>query len=173
MKLYLGCALPPFHKQHYDLFPDLDDFVWVDKYVTHPKILQWDAAELWQVEPDSCEVIYASHLLEHIEHNQIPDVLRLWKSKLKTGGEIVINVPDLRWCAKQLIKYDDGLLLDGYYNTFAGEHGLLSILYGSQSHDGEYHKGGFTKRYLEELGFTVEEQFDAHDMQVLLGRLKK
>ena len=165
--------MPPFHQQHYDMFPDLDTFVWVDKYIIHPQVKQWDATVLAEVPDESCEVIYASHLLEHIEHDYIPTVLALWQKKLKTGGEIVINVPDLYWTAKQLIKYEDGYLLDGYYNTFAGEHGLLSILYGSQTHTGEYHKGGFTKRYLESLGFTVESQFDAHDMQVLIGRMKK
>lgn len=171
-KLYVGCAMPPFHQQHYDLFSDLDSFIWVDKYIDHPQVKKWDALDL-QVDDNSSEIIYASHLLEHIEHDKIPYLLSHWKSKLKNGGQIVINVPDLEWCAKQLIKYEQGYLLDGYYNTFAGEHGLLSILYGSQTHDGEYHKGGFTKSYLESLSFTVEKQFDAHDMGVLIARAVK
>jgi predicted SAM-dependent methyltransferase len=172
MKIYVGCALPPFHQQHYDMFPDLDKFVWVDKYMDHPRIIKWDAEHL-EVADNSVEVIYASHLLEHIEHDRILALLDHWKQKLQAGGEIVVNVPDLCWAAKQIIKYENGYLLDGYYNTFSGEHGVLSILYGSQTHEGEYHKGGFTKRYLEDLGFKVEEDFDAHDMMVLIGRFTK
>lgn len=171
-KLYIGCAEPPFHQQHYDMFPDLNEFIWVDKYVTHPNIKNWDAKDL-QVEDDSVEVIYASHLLEHIEHTQIEEILNHWKRKLKTGGQIVINVPDLEWTARQIINWEKGYLLNGYYSTFTGNNGLLTILYGTQAHDGEYHKSGFTKRSLEELGFEVEKMFDAHDMGVLIAKWQK
>lgn len=178
VKLYLGCAMPPFHEQHYELFPDLDSWTWVDKYIEHPQIKNWDATNLEEVEDESVDHIYASHLLEHIEHTRILAVLSHWHDKLKTGGKLTINVPDMGWVAREVIKYDKGAVLDGYYNVWDGEHGLMSIVYGSQSHDGEYHKSGFTERSLEILlknfaGFTIRHEFDGHDMGVLLAEATK
>lgn len=126
------------------------------------------------------EHIYASHLLEHFAHPDLQKILHVWWKKLKPGGKLTINVPDLAWAAKQLLRYDQGYLLDGYYNTMEGEHGLLSIFYGSQSHEGEYHKSGFTELFLKQLlereGFkniTITKQFDAHDMGVLIAKGNK
>lgn len=180
VKLYLGCANPPFNQQHYDLFPDLDDWVWVDKYIDHPRVKSWDATILEEVEDGSVEQIYASHLLEHIEHARVVDVLKLWYRKLALGGTITLNVPDLEWAAKQIVKYTQGAFLDGYYNQWEGEHGLMSIIYGSQSHEGEYHKSGFSSGYLWTLllqaGFkniTTNSTFDAHDMGVVMAKGEK
>lgn len=176
MKLYLGCAEPPFHQQHYTLFPDLDSWTWVDLYVDHPQVKKWDATKLSEVMDNSVEKIYASHLLEHFPHVQVPQILKTWYSKLKTDGRIYINVPDLAWASHQLYKLSQGALLDGYYNQFGGEHGLQEIFYGSEAHEGEYHKSGYISSYLNQLlteaGFKdikILELEDAHDMGVLFA----
>lgn len=178
MKLYLGCALPPFHPQHLEILGNTSEWVLVDLYVNHPDIQNWDATKLEQVADGSCEKIYASHLLEHIEHGKLQETIQLWHRKLIDGGELLINVPDLEWLAQRVIQYERGEKLDGYYNRFDGEHGLLSIVYGSQSHEGEHHKSGFTQRYLVSLlsGFSttdIKRTFDAHDMGVLIAKVVK
>jgi len=153
-----------------------DEWEWVDLYVEHLKIKKWDATAL-PVEDNSVKKIYASHLLEHISHTIAPTVIRHWYNKLEGGGEVIINVPDLVWAARALISYTQGKSLSPYYNQFVGEHGLLNIFYGSQSHEGEYHKSGYTEDYLymllHNLGFreiNIESTFDAHDMGVLIAR---
>lgn len=178
MKLNIGCGPLPLHPQHTEYMKG-DSWVLVDKYVEDPTIKKWDATDL-PVENNSIETIYASHLLEHFPHVEVASVIEHWYAKLKKGGELIINVPDLEWACKQLIKYEQGFLLSGYYNTFAGEHGLLSIFYGSESHEGEYHKAGFTMNYLTKLlfkagfeGIDVKKDFEAHEMGVLIGRGKK
>lgn len=180
MKLYLGCAEPPFHPQHLQALGNPDEWTWVDFYVDHPKVKKWDATKLDEVENNSVEAIYASHLLEHFPHTQIFHILSTWFRKLAPGGKIIINVPDLLWTARQLIKLEQGVALEGYYKTLEGVHGLLSIFYGSQSHEGEYHKAGFTANSLHEhlknVGFSdinVWVQFDAHDMRVVIGEAIK
>lgn len=179
MKLYLGCSLPPFHKQHLEILGDPDSWEWVDLYVKHPRIKNWKAEEL-PLDDNSVDEIYNSHLLEHLSHVQVPTILKHWYNKLKAGGKLTINCPDLVWAAKQLYHYSQGKLLDGYYNRFDGEHGLISIFYGSQSHEGEYHKSGYTHDYLVKLlleaGFKdieVRSEFDAHDMGVLIATCTK
>lgn len=180
MKLYLGCAMPPFHEQHITVMGDPDAWTWVDKFVRHPRVKDWDATNLWQVDDGTAEKIYASHLLEHFPHTKVKDILWHWYKKLAKGGELIINVPDLAWAARRLNKLDQGGMLDGYYNRFDGDRGLLAIFYGTQSHEGEYHQAGFIKQYLHdlllEIGFkevTVEQMEDAHDMGVLFARAIK
>lgn len=176
MKLYLGCAEPPFHPQHLAILGNPDDWTWVDYYIDHPKVKKWDATLLTEVENGSCEAIYASHLLEHFPHVKMHEILSTWYRKLAPGGKLIVNVPDLLWTARQLVKYERGGMLDGYYNQFEGVHGLQSIFYGSQSHEGEYHKAGFTANSLHELLMNVGfedihtwTETDAHEMGVVLG----
>ena len=175
MKLYLGCALPPFHEQHLKILENVQEWTLVDLYVKHPDIKNWNAIYLSEVADNSVEFIYSSHLLEHIEHSLLEETMKNWYRVLSSGGKLLINIPDLEWFAKKVLSYEAGDTLGGYYNTFTGEHGLLSILYGSQSHAGEYHKCGFTKRYIVELltssGFDIQRVVkfeDAHDMGVIL-----
>lgn len=176
MKLYLGCAMPPFHPQHLAVLGDPNEWVWVDKYIQHPQVKNWDATTLEEVPMLSVSDIYASHLLEHFPHTQIVDILKVWNKRLVENGKLTINVPDLLWAMKQLNKLEQGAQLDGYYNTYAGEHGILSILYGSQSHEGEIHKGGFTEAYLRSVleqakfrNITITQKVEAHDMNCLIA----
>lgn len=41
-----------------------------------------------------CDMVFSSHLLEHVEYDRVPDVLREWFRVTKTGGHVVIYVPD-------------------------------------------------------------------------------
>lgn len=181
MKLYLGCAMPPFHSQHYALCPDLDSFTWVDKYVKHPNIKNWDVSDLKEVKDGSVETIYTSHLLEHLPHPQIPNILDVWFKKLRDGGNILVNVPDMRWVAEQVIKYCNGEKIDsGHYTEWEGEHGMQQIIYGSHAHDGEVHKSGFTQetiyKLFEKAGFKdikTERIFEAHDMGCIILKATK
>lgn len=182
-KLYLGCARPPFHPQHLAVLGNPEEWVWVDKYIDHPQVKKWDAETLEEVEDGTVEAIYASHLLEHIPHTRVRHVLQLWNRKLKSGGTLILNVPDLIWACRQLIKLEGGTPLDGYYHTYQGDTGLLSIFYGTQSHSGEYHQGGFTKStlgtHLSLSGFNfnfekdIRQEMDAHDMGVLIAEATK
>lgn len=180
MKINLGCGPFPIHPQHFDIMGDISEWTLVDKFVQDPKIQNWDATVLDEVEPNSCDTLYSSHLLEHFPHTQTLSILKVWKNKLKTGGELILNVPDLDWACLQILRYGSGQKLDGYYHQWQGEHGLLSVVFGSQSHEGEFHKAGFTKQSLTELledaGFvdiSITKEFEAHDMGCLIARAKK
>lgn len=183
--LYLGCGPYPIHPQHAEIMGSLDvdtllkEWTLVDKYVEQPHTERWDATNL-PVEDESIGKIYNSHLLEHFPHPQIPTILKHWFDKLQDGGELIINVPDFAWIAKQALKLENGYLLDGYYNTWEGEHGLQQCIYGSHAHDGEIHKAGYLestlRALLEATGFKeikIEKIFEAHNMGCLLARATK
>lgn len=180
LKLNLGCGPLPLHPQHLKVMTNPSEWTLVDKFVNHPDVKKWDAEILMEVANESCDHIYASHLLEHIAHVEVPYVLDRWHKKLAKGGQLTINVPDLAWAAKQVLRFEAKQMLSGLYTDFEGEHGLQSVVYGTQSHEGEYHKSGYTKTSLEEMldgcGFKeikVEEWYDAHDMGVLFATCKK
>ena len=177
LKVSLGCGPLPLHHQHLDIMGDLDDWILVDKYVKDPKIKNWDAEKLTEVPNNSVDIFYISHLLEHLPHKNIIKDLTLWFKKLNEGGKIIINVPDLAWVASEIFKYESGQKLESnYFTEFGGDHGLLSIIYGSQSHKGEFHNGGFTEKYLREVlgdvGFMnvkIKTGMDSHDMGVIIA----
>lgn len=180
MKLYLGCGPRPFHKQHLDIIGDESEWVLVDKFIKEDGIKNWDAETLTGVEKGSVDGIYSSHLLEHFEHSKIQEILYRWYEVLKDDGKLTINVPDMEWVARKILTYEDWVDTPLYYNKMVGERGIMSIIYGSQSHEGEFHKSGFTKRYINDLlrnvGFIdieIEQIFDAHDMGVLIATARK
>lgn len=177
MKYNIACGPLPIHKQHLDYMGDLSDWTLVDLYCKDEGIQNWDATKLDEIEDGTADELYASHFLEHIPHVDAQKVVELWYRKLKEGGKVYINVPDLEWACERLIKYLSGAPMDGYYHQFDGEHGLVSIFYGSQSHDGEFHKSGYTVDslylLLERVGFKnimIYQKEEAHEMGCLIAR---
>lgn len=170
LKLVIGCGpLPihPYHKQFID-----DSWVLIDLYVKHPKIIKMDARKL-EYPALSVEEIYSSHLLEHLAKKEILPTLKEWFRVLKKGGRLRLNVPDFNWAVKCFL----GRKKSKYFNT---KEKILEIFYGSQEHEGEFHKTGFTKKilkeYLVKAGFKkikICQVYEAHDMGCLLAEARK
>lgn len=74
---------------------------------------------LSKIKNDSCDIIYACHILEHISRNEVQGVVNKWHSKIKPGGSLRIAVPDfekiVQWYTKTK-KLEDvlGLLIGGH-----------------------------------------------------------
>src|SRR5258708_29245418 len=105
-KVNLGVGPRPFHPQHLEVMKNIDEWILVDKFIKEPGIENWDATDLDKIGDLTMEVIYASHLLEHIPHPLVPAALYHWFRKLKIGGELILNVPDMKWLARQISKYE-------------------------------------------------------------------
>lgn len=59
--------------------------------------------------PDSCAVeIQAIHLWEHLFRWQCDDVILEWSRLLRKGGRLVLEMPDLIKCCKNLIDGKEG-----------------------------------------------------------------
>jgi predicted SAM-dependent methyltransferase len=72
--------------------------------------------------------VQMKHMLEHISWRETDQVLRHIRSWMADGGRLIVEVPDM-----------DAILKLGT------EHPLwFKYVYGDQSHDGEYHRAGFT-----------------------------
>ena len=84
------------------------------------------------------EVLFLSHVLEHIERSKVGVVLANLKSALKDGGELWIIVPSLEWVGRELTKDKPSPV-------------TLAAIYGSQTNEWQYHKSGYTLYLLRQL----------------------
>jgi predicted SAM-dependent methyltransferase len=102
IKLHLGCGkryLPGY--KHIDLshYPHID-FV-------------HDLRQLPMIENGSVEIIYASHVLEYFDDEEVKFVLHEWHSKLQPKGILRLAVPDFEALAKVYLQYKMVSLVSG------------------------------------------------------------
>lgn len=104
----------------------------VDAYLEAPhvnvKAYMWDMP----FEDNSIDGIICMMALEHVSKFQVMPTLVEFNRVLKPGAKFIILVPDLVWVMEQFIKNPN-------------PEWEMDMLFGVQTHEGEYHKTGFTK----------------------------
>lgn len=102
---------------------------------------------------NSADLIYATHVLEHISHRKLVSVLKEWYRVIKPGGMIRISVPDF------------DILIEAYRNSGNNLGHIMEPLMGGQNYENNYHRSAFTEKYLSELfnkvGFSNIKRWDA------------
>ena len=132
-----------------------DDAKWieirVDKYVDGAD-LKCDITTLEDVANSSVDVVWASHVIEHLEWKQLPETFHNIMRVMKSEGAAIIKVPDLGSIA-HLIK--DGLLGPVYTTESGSEICVIDMLYGHRGLQeivqGQNHKIGFTEKSMGEI----------------------
>lgn len=84
------------------------------------------------------DIVYMSHVLEHIERQKIINTVRYTISAVKNLGEVWIIVPSMEWAASEIIHGRDGAHVQG-------------MLYGAQHNPFDYHRVGFTLKGLRSV----------------------
>jgi predicted SAM-dependent methyltransferase len=110
------------------------------------------------LEPGTCEEIYASHVLEHVDRADVGKALRHWYDLLEPGGRLRIAVPDLRKLCE--------LYVSDMVSTYGSWH-ITAYIFGGQTNEHDYHRCGFSddtlRSALEETGFVNIERRDYFD----------
>lgn len=116
-------------------------------YKVHPNVLGVDAyadnpnvnvqAYMWDTPfaDESVDGLLCMMALEHISKYQVMPTLIEFNRILKKGAKFIILVPNLFWLFAAFLKNP----------TPDWE---LDMIFGTQTHEGEYHKTGFTKDIL-------------------------
>lgn len=117
-----------------------------------------EVSELKKIKDNSVSYIKAHAILEHFAPDMTSKILKNWVSKLKSGGEIEISVPD------------GELIFDRYLNIepYKGNWGhLVHSIFGSMEHLREWHgkdaelymhhtlfSQDYLRQYMEKAGLT-------------------
>ena len=72
-----------------------------------------------EFEDNSIDLIYASHVIEYFDREEIPNILNKWKSKLKPGGTLRLAVPNFHTMAKLYI--EDKISLNNFLGPLYGK----------------------------------------------------
>ncbi len=140
VKLHLGCGekhIPGF--LHIDINP-----------APHVDIVA-RVEDLGFLRTGIADLIYASHVLEHISRHKTVDVLKEWFRVLRAGGTLRVAVPDFGAVVEE---YRQGQPLKN----------LLGLLMGGQRDEFDVHRMVFDEasltEALREAGFTDMRRYD-------------
>lgn len=128
----------------------LPGFINVDIFDTHHADLYCDLTSLpW--DKATFDLIYASHVLEHVHRRQVTATLFVWGKMLRPGGILRLAVPDF------------GAVVERYRETHDLPE-LLGLLYGGQNHPKNNHFVIFNyetlSEHLKKAGFKKVRPWD-------------
>lgn len=112
VKLHLGCGTKI-----------LNGWTNVDIFYQDSNIVNDDITTLTTFKDNSVDLIYASHVLEHVGRHEYKNVLSTWHSKLKTGGILRVAVPDFEAICNHYLRHKNipnilGLTMGGQRNQY-------------------------------------------------------
>lgn len=130
--LNLGCG-NSFHEdwENYDLVPSA------------PSVKAIDLTKPLPFEEGTFDVVYSSHVLEHIPRQRVPELLREMARILKPGGILRIVVPDLEGIVREYLRQLD-LAAAGDAEAAARHEWMTIELVDQLTRD---FSGGFMGRY--------------------------
>ena len=144
-----------------------EGFINVDLYNVNAEA-NWDAGHL-PLNDSSCSIIVCAQTLEHFGYHEIMPILQEWYRVLKPGGEVHIVTPNIVDSCKQVV--------DNPTSEWA-----LARIFGNQSHEGQFHKWGYTPQRLSDMfgfaGFALTQagpvsiSGDGKDVQIYMKATK-
>lgn len=145
MKLHLGCG-----RRH------IEGFLNIDARELDGVDIVDDVKTLNRFKSNTVELIYASHILEHIKRLEYLDVLRRWYDILEDGGILRMAIPDMEKVFEHYSKNKDLLILRGF-------------LWGGQTYEFNYHYCGWDFKTISEdlklVGFSIIRRYDWKDTE--------
>jgi len=140
LKLHLGCGMKKIH-----------GFINVDALAEVNPDSRQDVFTLPEIEPNSVDLLYACHVLEHSNRKNCHQVIERWLEVLKPGGILRVAVPDIDKAVKRYLSYGD-------------LHEVSGFFWGGQRNEYDHHGIGFDfkslKADLENAGFADVKRYD-------------
>ena len=95
------------------------------------------------LESGTVDYILCDNVLEHLSMADIPIALHEIRRVLKVGGRAVLIVPEFKDALNQWLSIDH----DNSFSPFNYQY-LSEVIYGLQTHDGEYHRTPFCAGFM-------------------------
>lgn len=140
----------------------------------------FDASDPFPFSNDTYDLIYASHVLEHIPWYRALQTLVEWRRVLRPGGELQVWVPDGLKICSVLVDFEtkgvDRSSLDGWYKYNENKDPCLwaagrLFTYGDGKGTADHpnwHRAIYTERFLKkillEAGFVDVKQINSEDV---------
>lgn len=140
VRLNLGCSIKKIYGFiNVDICPEVN-----------PDIVD-DSTKLAKFESNSVDLIYTSHMFEHLSREDSKRALRRWWEILKSGGILRIAVPDFEKLAS-------------HYMFYKNIKWITRFLNGAQKDPLDVHMmlydEAFLREILEEVGFKDVKRYD-------------
>jgi len=132
--LDMGCGDKKLHPN----FIGVDPYVETDK--VNVKAYMWDTP----FDDDSVDFLVCMAALEHVSKFKVDPTLREFARILKPGAAFAILVPNLEYA-----------LLTWLSNQNNGWE--MDLIFGTQEHEGEYHRTGFSVDLIKDYFSTIPE----------------
>jgi hypothetical protein len=98
------------------------------------------------------DIVYCSHVIEHIDRMKVLQTLFYLSTALKNGGEMWVIVPSLEWAAREIMRGQDGIHIQGH--IFGGQHTPWDL-----------HRTGFTlkglRQSMEVVGLVTRKAYQS------------
>ena len=129
-----------------------------------------DAIKGLPIQDESCDVLYSSHMLEHLDRNKTNKFLQDAFRILRPGGIIRIAVPDIKKQVSQYIESDDAdAFIEATNLCLTGTRSLAQrlrlLLIGSRNHKWMY-DGNSLSVLLQKHGFIKAEVMPAGQTKI-------
>lgn len=148
VKLHLGCGKRNFG----------NDWIHIDGS-DYPHV-KYHSIEKLEFSDELADLIYASHVLEYFDRDEVVEVLKEWRRVLKPGGTLRLAVPDFGACAKLYV--EKKVPLDKYVGMFYGKWKITEEITA-------YHKTIYDHTSLEKVlndtGFENVRKWDWREVE--------
>ena len=125
-------------------------YVGVDKFKTSAAQVVAPAHDL-PYKPNTVDVIFTSHMIEHLVPSELDAVLKEWKRVLRPGGTLTVRCPNFELYVRE---YLDASEDERHENPW-----LLRNIFGWRNKPGQFHYDGWSvgrfHRVMPAYGFTV------------------
>lgn len=155
IKIHLGCGWRNFGKDW--LHIDDGDYEHLDIKCNVKKL---------PLDDNFCDLIYASHIIEYFDRDEVNDVLKEWNRVLKPNGVLRLAVPDFEVMSK--LYSEKRLKLENILGPLYGKMDMgSSKIYHKTTYDflsleGVLKTNGFVNVRLYDWRSTEHSEFDDH-----------
>jgi len=154
MVLDIGCGMPTMPDERRTV--RAENIIGIDIREDSDAEIIADIRDGIPLENDKFDIVLIYQVLEHFTSVEVSNLLDDCIRVLKTGGEMWIQTPNLKWCAEAILEGKE--LFEHKVDGLS----VMNSIYGEQIRQGNAHKWGYTVETL--CGVLID-----HGLEIILA----